>query len=273
LIKGLKIVDVDKDRFDDLIYLCSGEYVDDPVHRVGIEAKRRWYFDLLREGPCAKVAYLKGKAVAQVLYWPERLDPRVKEKRPGVLFLHCIYNPVKRAQRCGIAKLLMKRLIREVKAGGAGLKGPCRFIWTKPFDTGEMLSLPDFYEKMGFKRWEGETVDITHYARETTMFLEVNDRFQPLSPLRPYHEVGEDMGRAKIFYSPVCQYGYHFAHRTAQLIKKVIPGIQVDMINSWEHPEEWIRRGGETVMVNSKPIRKPFWNEREFLDEVKIAVK
>lgn len=63
-MREVKVVDVDKDRFDDLIYLCSGEYVNDPVHKVGIEAKRRWLLSLLKEGPCAKIAYLEGEAVA-----------------------------------------------------------------------------------------------------------------------------------------------------------------------------------------------------------------
>jgi hypothetical protein len=57
---------------------------------------------LSKHGPIAKIAYIEGKPVVQIMFYPERADPSVSGARDYSTYLHCIYNPSKAHQRTGV---------------------------------------------------------------------------------------------------------------------------------------------------------------------------
>jgi hypothetical protein len=51
------------------------------------------------------------------------------------------------------------------------------------------------------------------------------------------------------------------------------PNLVVKLIDKWREPEEYIRRGGQQLIVNARPIES-FWTEREALRrEVEDALR
>ena len=51
------------------------------------------------------------------------------------------------------------------------------------------------------------------------------------------------------------------------------PNIVVKLFDKWREPEEYIRRGGEQLIVNARPIES-HWTDREaFRREVEEALQ
>lgn len=279
-MKEIELRDVDESNIDDLIYVCSSKRLNDPIHRKGVEIKKKWLQKMLREyGPIAKIAYHKDRPVAQILYYPEKANPSSPRKREEVILLHCIYNPTSDAQRKGIATMLMQSLIDEAKDGISCLNGrPCRYIITHAFafDTKELLPLPEFYRKMGFRP--------VPEGRQEDMYLEVGAKYESVEkffqePWLPseclhgqYMPLSEDKGKALIFYSPVCQFSYPFAVRASELVKEVSQNLPIEFINHWDKPEEYIKRGRSWLIVNARAIKTWPFNKEEFQKEIKEAL-
>ncbi|RLG42196.1 MAG: hypothetical protein DRO05_01950, partial [Thermoproteota archaeon] len=207
----MKIVDLNEDNIDDLIYVCSHKWLSDPKHRKGIELKKKWLLKMIKEvGVCAKIAYLDDKPVGQVMFWPERSDPSDPYAREGVLCLQCIFVPFREAQRKGIATALLNSLIEDCKERPEklGLSG-CKFIVTQAFDTGLYLSQADFFRRRGFKNCpDGGPSDL---------YLLISGEYEP-KPEVKYEPLEEDAKRAVIMYGSACQFGYVFAMRAYELI-------------------------------------------------------
>jgi thiol-disulfide isomerase/thioredoxin len=259
-----RIENLQDSNIDDLIYVCSAKRLSDPIHIRGAELKKQWLRDMLgKYGSIAKIGYYDEKPVAQILYYPEEADVTKTFKRENVLVIQCIYNPVPEAQKVGIGTKLLKSVVQDAKSRKTclGLK-PCRFILAKAFNTGEFLSLPDFYRKSSF----------IATPEENTYCLQMETGYEPPLPIGKYAPLPEDKNKAIAFYSPTCQFSYPFAVKIRELVEEVAPQIEIELINEWEKPEESIKRKNQWLVVNAKSIQTFFMETERFKAEIRQAV-
>lgn len=256
------IKDAGEGNIEDVFRVCSHSRMDDPLQRKGMEIKRVWLLRMLEEyGSCTKIAYLDGRPVAQILFYPEEAVPFIPDPREGTVVLNCTYNPFPEARGKGAASALVRSLAEEARAGLKCLRGePCSFVAAKPFETGEGFSMTDFYARCGFSRADSE------------MYLEISGEYRPRGE-RACKPLEEDGGRAIMFYDPMCEWGYGFAVRVRDMIHDVEPRYPFEMIDPWERPGESARRGNQQLIVNSHVIQS-FWMDREaFRREVEEAIR
>jgi hypothetical protein len=260
----IKIKDLERENIEDLLYVCSSKRLNDLVHRKGMDLKRSWLHKMLdRYGSVVKIAYYGNKPVAQILYYPETADPTKTAGRDDVLTLACVYNPTSAAQKLGIGTKLLKSVIDDAKLGRTCLGNRrCRFIVAKAFNTGELLSLSEFFKKNKFLQAPEEGV----------MYLPIEGEYASALPVGEYEPLQEDLDRAIVFYSPICQFSYQFATKTVELIKEVAPAIPVELINQWERPEESIKRKNSDPIVNARHIKTFFMDTERFKEEVKRVI-
>lgn len=258
----IRIADLDKDNLEDVFSVCSYNKLEDPLQREGMKLKRGWLIEMLEEyGPVTKIAYLDGRPVAQLLFYPEEAIPYIPHPREGAVRLTCVYNPFPEVRGKGVGTALLKSLVHDCEEGLASLRGrSCRFISALPFNTGEGTSMEKFYIRNGFRREDEE------------LYLEINGRYE--APRKPdYVPLPEDQGRALVFYNRECEYSYPFAVRVKDLLQEIKEDLPVEIIDRWAHPEESVRRGNHQILVNAVPITS-FWTQREeFTREVREALK
>ncbi len=261
----VRIENLHESNIEDLIFVCSSKRLGDPIHQQGVNLKRRWLREMLQEyGPCAKIAYHKGTPAAQILYYPEEADRTKASTRENVLIITCTYNPTPEAQKLGIGSMLLRSVIEDARQRKTGLGNkPCKFILAKAFNTGELLPLPEFYRKHGFTTVEKE---------ENLLYFPVEGSYESAVPVGEYEPLEKDRGKAVVFYGPVCQFGYPFAKAIEGLVREVAPHIKVEMVNEWEHPQEFIERKNWWLVVNAKPIRTFFMEKEKFKEEVRQAI-
>jgi len=247
----IDVRDLTRENLEDVFKICSHGRMDDPVQMRGIGLRRRWLLETLESrGPCVKIAYLDGRPVGQILCIPEEAVPYLGNPREGVVAIHCVYNPFPEAQRKGVGNALLKSVIDECKEGPAYLGGDaCIFLVAQEFTTSEGIPLKDFYERNGFKMGHGE------------MYLEVDGGYAPKEKVE-YAPLPEDRGKALMFFDPVCEWAIGFALRVEEFLHGVDPDLPVQLINTWENPEEYANRGFEQLVVNAVPI-KSFWTDKE----------
>ncbi len=257
----IEVRDVDEGNMEDVFMVCSHGRLEDPIQRRGIELKRRWLKEMLeRIGPTTKIAYMDGRPVAQILFYPEASIPYIDNPREGVVVLNCVYNPFPEARGKGCGTSLMKSLIEEASRGLRCLGGkPCRFIMAKPFKTGEGIPLEDFYSSRGFRR------------ALTEMYMEIAAPYQPREG-RGYIPLREDRGRAIAFYNPLCEWSYPFALRVKEALNRIEASLEVELIDSWGSPLEALRRGNHWLIVNSTPINSFLLDREAFGREVLEAL-
>ena len=260
----IKIENLEKGNIEDLLYVCSCKRLNDPIHRKGMDLKRSWLHRMLdKYGSVAKIAYYDDKPVAQTLYYPETADPTKTAGREDVLTFMCVYNPAPEVQKLGIGTKLLQRVIEDAKLGKTCLGNRrCRFIVAKAFNTGELLSLSEFFKRNGFLQAPEEGV----------LYLPIEGEYVSALPVGEYEPLQEDLGRAVVFYSPVCQFSHQFATKTAELIKEVAPAISIELIDPWERPEESIKRKNCDPIVNARHIKTFFMDTERFKEEVKRAI-
>jgi len=262
----IRVENLQRSNIDDLIYVCSSKRLNDPLHLKGVALKKAWLREMLEKyGPCAKIAYLNEKPVAQTLFYPEEADPTNPLRRRGVIRLDCVYNSMPEARQLGVATKLLQSLVEDCREGRGCLRGtPCRFIVATPFNTGEGLSMSQFYSKRGFKASPTES---------NIMYLPISEQYQAGLTQGEYEPLPEDRGRAVVLYGPACEFSYPFAFRISELIKEVAPVIPIELINEWERPEEALKRKRCTIVVNARPIKTFFMDKEKFQREVKEAVE
>jgi hypothetical protein len=175
----------------------------------------------------------------------------------------CVYNPAPAAQKLGIGTSLLQRVIEDAKFGRTCLGNrQCRFIVAKAFNTGELLSLSEFFKRNGFLQ----------APEEGEMYLPIEGEYMSALSVEEYEPLQEDLGRAVVFYSPVCQFSYQFAIKVAELIKEVAPAISVELINQREKPEESMKRKHCSPIVNAKHMKTFFMDTERFKEEVKRVI-
>jgi hypothetical protein len=260
----IRIENLNESNVDDLIYVCSSKKLSDPIHMQGIELKKQWLRSMLRKyGSCAKIAYLNGNPVAQILYYPEEADATIPSGRKDVLIMLCVYNPTPAAQKLSIGTKLLQSIIEDVKLKKTCLGNkPCKFVLVKAFNTGEFLSMSDFFKKKGFLPTPEEGV----------MYLPIESTYEPRKRIGEYAPLPEDRNKAVLFYSPICQFSYQFAKNAEKLIKEVAPDISVELIDEWEKPEEASKRKNCAVIVNATAIRTFFMDTERFKEETRRAI-
>jgi len=260
----IRVVDVDTSNIDDLVSVCSFKRLSDPIHKMGVDLKTEWVKDMLQTyGSCAKIAYLDGIPCCQVLHYAEERDPLVTRPRERAIQVQCIFTSRPEARRKGVAKALLKHLLKDIEQPMACFHNqPCSFVFTSAFDTGEVFSQRRFFEHMGFKRAVNGS-DILYYPIAGT--------YAPRETMET-RAVSDDEGRAVLLHSPTCQFSFEFAKHAEATIRAVAPNLPIRLVNEWEHPSEAIGRKGEKILVNGVPIRSFFSGEDEFKDDIKKAL-
>lgn len=262
----LRIENLCESNLDDLVSVCSSKKLDDPVHQHGMRIKKKWLTEMLKNyGSIAKIAYLDGKPVAQILYYPESADPTSPCKRKNVLVVMCTYNPTPEARGMGIGTRLLQDLIEDAKKRRTCLGTvSCRFMLAKTFNTHEALPLSDFYSKNWF-----------HKIRETDqlMFLPIEGTYALDETIDESKPLKEDRGKAIITYSPTCQFSFGFAKIIESSVRKVAPHLCILLINDWEQPQEAAKQGNWWLTVNGRRIQTFFMETAKFEEEVRLAAK
>ena len=258
----LAVRDVSVDTISDAFRVCSHSRLDDPLQKEGMRLKSEWLRRMLRDhGPCTKIAYVEERPVAQILYLPEEAVPFIPQPRERVILLNCVYNPFEEFKRKGIASALMEAFIDECRMGLPILGGrACSFVVAKPFEAGEGLPMSEFYRRFGFREGSFE------------MYLEITGTYESRESGR-YMPIREDRGRAVVFYDVMCEWGFSHANRVEQVIHEVDPEVEVELINPWERPEEYLKRGNHWLVVNARPIRSYVTQGKRFRDEVAEALR
>ncbi|MBS7633570.1 hypothetical protein KEJ15_08165 [Candidatus Bathyarchaeota archaeon] len=261
---SIRIENLQESNIEDLIYVCSSKRLTDPVHQQGIKLKKQWLHEMFGTyGSCAKIAYYKDKPVAQILYYPEEAVKTKAFQRKDVLVISCTYNPFTNAQKLGIGTKLLKSVIHDAQQKKTCLGNrQCKFILAKAFNTGEALPLSEFYRKKGF----------ISTPRNDALYLPVTSSYEEEPLIGKYEPLPEDLGKAVVFYGPICQFSFPFANKIADLVKEVAPNIAIKLVNEWENPQESIRRKNWWLIVNAKPIHAFFMATEQFKQEVKEAV-
>lgn len=263
---GLEIRSASESNIDGLIEVCSRELREDPLHREGMERKRDWLKRMIGDvGSVAEIAYMDGRPVGMVLFYPEKSIPHVESPREGALCMSCIFVGEKELQNQGIGSLLLKEFLDHVKRGHPCLESePAGFVYTHAFDAHVGISQEAFLTRRGFVRIPGKDKE--------DLYMSIEAGYQPMRE-EAYTREEEDRGRALVFYSPVCQFSYPFAVMTAELIREIEPDLPVDLVDEWERPEEKAGRGSHGVIVNGRPIEAFFMNKEAFKTEVKEALE
>jgi len=261
-MSGVTVRDVTEANLDDAFRVCSNGRLDDVLQMQGIQLRRRWMRRMLTAtGPCVKVAYIDGKPVAQLLFYPETSVPYLLHPRAGVVLLRCVYNPFKEAQGKGASTALIKDLIEECKQGPRCLKGgECSFIASEAFNTGEGVPMERLYESNGFKKMDGE------------MAYKIAGKYTPPRKLR-YTRSTEDEGKATVVYNPTCEYSYPSALRLRDLIAGTYPAMPVELVNQWEEPLESFRLANHELTVNGIQIMGSLHQREQLLVEIRKAAE
>lgn len=268
----LRVENISKENLEDVFKICSGNRAfaptNDPLLEKARELKRRWLLDMLEHhGPCTKIAYLDGKPVAQILFYPEETIPFNHDPREDVVHLQCIFNPLPEAQHKGVGDALMKDLIDECHKGLDCMGGRTgRFVVTQPFPHEGDLPLDEFYSKYGFKQGNQE------------MYLEVTGEYAAREVLEN-RRLPEDLGTAVNFYNPTCEWGYFYAVKVKELLQGIDPDLPIENVNLWERPEEYIKRSHKQqiaarTIINTQELNPfLFWLDKEaFLREAEKAM-
>lgn len=258
----LRVENISKENLEDVFNICSLNRsfasAEGPIQERGRAIKRQWLLDMLdQRGPPVKIAYLDERPVAQILFYPEETIPYIHNPRKDVIYLKCIYSPFPDVQRKGVGAALMRDLVEECHAGLRSLGGgPASFVVTQPFPHEGDLPLREFYAKYGFKQGHRE------------MFLEVKGKFV-VREIPEYSPLPEDRGKIINTYNPDCEWGYYAAVTKREIFQSMYPDTPIDVYNSWENPEEYMKRphlpltSGSTI-VNTHVMKSGvFWTDRE----------
>ncbi|WP_456398363.1 hypothetical protein [Palaeococcus sp. (in: euryarchaeotes)] len=256
----VEIREVDETNIEDMISVCNPPTISE-AYKKGVEIKRVWLLEMLRTyGDVGFVGYFNGKPAAQLLTYPEKADP-TSLKRENVLVINCIYNPLLEAQRKGIAMTMVEKLIEKAR-------GKYEFLLTHVFDTGEFLSQAEFFKRLGFKEITKEDLYYSFSGRELK---------EPYSGFwkggEEYKRSNEDIGKVLIFYEPACPFTYLWAHRSKEIVKEIAPELEIRMLNGWEHPEEFVSRERNWMLVNGIPIKSLPIERETFKEEIKNALE
>jgi hypothetical protein len=256
------VKDLTTNNIDDVFRICSRNRLDDPLQKEGVCIKREWLLEMLEKyGSITKIGYYNAEPSAQILFYPEKAIPYIPNPRNRVLRIECIYNSNPKAQGKGIGSELVKSLKADAILGMDCFDGDSPdFIVVNVFNTGEGISMEEFYLSKGFERGKDE------------LFYEVKGVYHPVGA-KKYENPDEDKNKALIFYDRNCEYSYQFAMIKNETLMELKSELEIEVIDVWEKPSEFASKGGNYLIVNSVPIRSHIGNKEEFKNEVKEALE
>lgn len=85
------------------------------------DIKKKWFVRVLKEfGNCGFIAFFNNEPVGYAEYAPPEYLPNIKEYLSGppskdAVFISCLYIPRRNLQRKGIGRLLLKRIVLDLK--------------------------------------------------------------------------------------------------------------------------------------------------------------
>ncbi|HVP16912.1 MAG TPA: GNAT family N-acetyltransferase [candidate division Zixibacteria bacterium] len=159
----VEIRDVTEQNIDDLVGLCAPRLKDKrhaQTLKEGGLRKREWIEKALKRfGACAKMAYVEGKAVGLVEFYPMSAFPLLPERDRRTVMITCVFIPDKTLQQVGIGSKLVRTLIEDLKRtplkSFAGKKAEEVAVGSWGCHAGFPESMPrfqNFFSKNGFKR-------------------------------------------------------------------------------------------------------------------------
>ena len=265
----MHIEDLLMDNIKDQISVCvPNKYLSDKMFRKGIEEKKKWLEKMLKSyGPCSKIAYLNDEPIGMIQFYPEKAIPYKMGARDQVIEISCIFIGDKSLQGKGIGSKLLNDLIEDLKKPLPYFNNkPCKFIVTHAFNAESGIPQHIFYLKRGFKQ--------IPELSEIDLYYPITGEYEfPKTKPREYKPLPEDYGSAIIFYSPKCPFSIKFAEQIKELIREVTKEIPIKIINTWNHPEEVIKRNTHNPIVNGKEIKTFFMDKENFKKEVREALK
>jgi len=115
----IEIREVTDGNIDDLVGLCAPRWEDErhaSTLKEGGSKKREWVKKALgRFGVCAKVAYLEGKPVGFIEFYPMHAFPLLPGRDKRTVMITCIFIPNKTVQNTGVGSKLLQSLIQDLK--------------------------------------------------------------------------------------------------------------------------------------------------------------
>ena len=266
----LEVKNLTLENLDDVFIICAGVSTTynipmDEFILEGIEIRRKWLKNMFKNyGTCTKVAYLDGKPVAQILYYPENAMKYMKNKRKNVVHIQCIVNPFQEAQGLGAGTALMNSLINECKQGLDILDGDkCSYLVSYPYLSAIGVSFSQFYSKMGFKLGEDE------------YYYELYTKYTPRKKSK-YTPLPEDKNKVILFYNPTCELGYYYVNQVKKVLENNFENLPIKIYNLWEDYEEYLKRPQQTVVAARATVNQQtvddflYWEDvNKWLDEVR----
>jgi len=259
----IEIKEIDETNVDDMISVCKPSIISE-AYKKGVEIKRVWLLEMLRTyGDVGFVAYFNGKPAAQLLTYLktylEKADP-TSSRQKNVLVINCIYNPLLEAQMKRIAQSMVKKLIEKAR-------GKYEFLVTHAFNTWEFLSQAEFFKKLGFKMITKEDL---YYSFSRGELKEPYSGFWKDG--EEYQRSDKDIGKVIIFYVPVCQFTYLWAYKAGKVVEEMSPELEIEVLNEWKHPEKFVSKGRNWMVVNSIPIKQLPIEREKFKKAVEKAI-
>lgn len=116
----IEIKDVTSENIDDLVGPGCAPRWDDPRHaqtlKEGGLKKKEWVRKALqRFSCCAKIAYLQGKPVGFIEFYPMHVFPLLPKRQKRTLLITCIFVSEKTLQNQGIGSQLVQSLVEDLK--------------------------------------------------------------------------------------------------------------------------------------------------------------
>jgi predicted GNAT family acetyltransferase len=243
----------------DLINLCiPSEHKDDPLFIEGYKLKKKWVEQNIKKyGSIAKLAYSDSNPVGMIQYLPDTSERIIK--------ITCIFVPEKEHHRRGVGTALLESLIEDMqKSKLYFFNRPPLALVTHTFDVSGWFSQQKFFTDGGFQKVSNKDPFILYYP------LQKGFVYTPV--YKNYIPQTEDAGKAIIFVDPSCPFCVRFTENIKNLIEEAVPQIPIRIINQFDEPEEFEKRGKISFcIVNGKPIKSFFTERYTFLKEVKNA--
>ncbi|MFW9905814.1 MAG: GNAT family N-acetyltransferase [Candidatus Thorarchaeota archaeon] len=256
----IELKDLNMANIDDLINLCiPHDKKNNPLFIKGNKLKKKWIEQNLKKyGSIAKLAFSNSKPIGFIQYLPDLSEQ--------IIEITCIFVPDKEYHRKGVGSALLKALIQDMKKPQYYFnKKPPLALVTNTFDVPGWFSQKEFFKHKGFQKVSDKYPFLLYYP--------IKQGFVYLPQHKGYIPQSEDEGTVIIFLNPSCPFSVSFAESIKKLIEKTVPQTPIRIINQFNEPEEFKKRGKISFcVVNGKPI-KTFFTERDsFLKEVKNAL-
>jgi predicted N-acetyltransferase YhbS len=156
-----QIRSVTEQTIDDLVGLCTPKMNDERHAQTLKEAglrKKEWVQKALKRfGVCAEVAYLDGKPVGFVEFYPMSAFPLLPKRDKRTIMLTCVVIPDKSLQNKGIGSKLVQAMVDDLRKASLpsfdGQKADEIAVASWGCHTGFPDSLPrfrSFFSKNGF---------------------------------------------------------------------------------------------------------------------------